>query len=66
MNKDEINLRNYIRLWRRRFVDQTPMNLSVLIKIKDDFIKKYGHDEFNRIQREVEEEVADEMSKRRV
>lgn len=61
-SKDEAYFRMMVYKWERRFVDDSPVSIMVMIRVKDDFIRKYGIEETAKITNDVVRQVADELN----
>jgi ribosomal protein L29 len=63
MTNDELFLRQELRSWEFRFETGNLMDILVLAKNKQDFARKYGWEELQRVVNEVYLEVFHERQK---
>ena len=60
--KDIAFLASITKRWARRFIDgHDDMSITIPIRVKDQFLDKYGIDETRKIVAIIESEVAREM-----
>jgi hypothetical protein len=62
MTNDELFVRMKTREWERRFIDDRPCSIKVMIRIVDEFITRYGIEEYQRVYKSAVSDTAQEMT----
>lgn len=57
-------LKGALKSWELRFINKTNNPIEPLIRLKEEFIREYGHEELLKLIEEVSLEVIEEVNKR--